>query len=195
MTRARGPSPAPLIVIIRGPIGAGKTTLMRGLARRAPYRFWALDTDALNGGHPQDDHGEHLDTEWPLEIEIVALHARIVLGRGLNLVLDPGLLLTKREVDRFLRLVGRTRRDPRVILYRLTVTPEEAIRRKATVKPAFIRAAHRGWQPTPVTGEIVIDTNGLTPKQVLREALRELVARTAPLDSARSRARQFGRKT
>jgi AAA domain len=164
------------IVIIRGPIGAGKTTLLRGLARAARYRFWALDTDAAESYHPSDPAGEHLDDEWPAEIEILALHAKIVLGRGRNLVLDPGLLLTSRNVDRFLQLAGRSRRDPRVVLLRLTVSPEEALRRKKELRPSYIRASHRGWQPTGVAGETVIDTEGLSPLGVLRAAHRALRA-------------------
>lgn len=174
MKRLRGAGPKPLIVIIRGPMGAGKTTLMRGLARRSPYRFWALDADAVMDGHPSDPHGDHLDTEWPLEIEILALHARIILGRGLNMVVDSGDLPSVKEVDRFLRLIGRSRREPNVVLFRLVVATEEAVRRKTTVSPRYIRAAHRGWQTKPIPDEIVIDTNGLTPAQVRRIGLRAM---------------------
>lgn len=170
-------SPRPLVVLIRGPIGAGKTTLMRGLARRSPYRLWALDTDAATEGHPSDPYGEHLEDEWPIEIEILALHARIVLGRGRNLVLDPGLLLTPQTVDRFLHLIGRSRRDPRVVLFRLTAAPEEAVRRKTTVRAAYVRASHRGWQPTPTPGEVVISTDGLSRRAVLEAAMRALKRR------------------
>lgn len=166
--------PKPLIVIIRGPMGAGKTTLMRGLARRSHYRFWALDADAVTDGHPSDPHGEHLDTEWPLEIEILALHARIILGRGLNMVVDSGDLPTAKEVDRFLGLIGRSRREPSVVLFRLMVATEEAVRRKITVSPAYLRAAHRGWRTQPIPGEIVIETSGLNQNEVLRVARREL---------------------
>lgn len=160
-------------------MGAGKTTLMQGLARHSPYHFWALDADAAMDGHPSDPHGDHLDTEWPLEIEILALHARIILGRGLNMVVDSGDLPTVKEVDRFLRLIGRSRRDPNVVLFRLVVATEEAVRRKTTVSPRHVRAAHRGWQTRPIPGELVIDTNGLNPAQVRRQALAALKMRTA----------------
>lgn len=167
----------PLIVIVRGPMGSGKTTLMRGLARDSPYRLWALDADAATEGHPSDPYGEHLATEWSIELEILALHSRIVLGRGINLVIDSGELLHKSNVDRFLRLMGRSRRDPRVVLFRLAVSPEIAVRRKTTVKPANVRASHQGWQPSPVPGEIVIDVDHLTAREVLGVALRALRAR------------------
>lgn len=164
----------PLIVIVRGPMGAGKTSLMQGLAHRSPYHFYALDTDAATGFHPQDPHGENLDTEWYPEIDIVTLHARIILGRGLNLVLDPGLFLTVREVDRFLRGVGRSRNDPRVILIRLTVAPKEAARRKSSVARSYVYAAHRGWQPKAIPGELVIPTEGKSRVLVQEIALRSL---------------------
>lgn len=162
---------SPLVVVIRGPMGAGKTTLLRGLARSRRYRFYGLDADAAGAFHPADPYGVHLDDEWPLEIEILALHARIILGRGLNLLTDPGELLTRREVDRFLRRIGRSRRDPRVILLRLTVSAEAAVARKTTVAASYVAASHKGWQPTPVRGEIVIGTDRLTPVQVRRVAL------------------------
>jgi hypothetical protein len=170
----------PIVVIIRGPIGAGKTTLMRGLARGRRYRFWPLDTDAATSFHPSDPHGEHLDTEWEPEIDILALHAKIVLGRGLNLVLDPGLFLTAANVDRFLRRVGRSRHERSVVLLRLVVGVDEAIRRKTTVGPFYMRASHKGWQPRAVPGEFRIDTNGRSTAWVLREALRAVRARVGP---------------
>ncbi len=181
------------LVLIRGPIGSGKTTLMRGLARRDPTRTWVLDCDAANSHHPGDPTGEHLRLEWPLEIELLALHARIVLGRGLDLVMDPGLLLTRRHVDRFLRLVGRTRQDPQVVLIRLSVSVPEAVRRKTTLKPSYVRASHRGWVTRPVAGEIVIETDGRTCEEVLAQATAALrsrsVLRTEPRRHRRASTR------
>jgi len=167
----------PLLVIIRGPIGAGKTTLMRALARDHRLRFWVLDTDAANSHHPPDPSGEFLDQEWNLEIEVLALHARLVLGRGLNLVMDPGLLLTTKKVDRFLRKTGRRRSDPRVVLFRLTASAREAVRRKSTLPPAYVRASHRGWVTRPVRGELLIETDGRTPEQVAAIARKLLRGR------------------
>jgi hypothetical protein len=84
--------------------------------------------------------------------------------------MDTGDLLTVREVDRFLRLIGRSRSDPRVVLLRLAVSTEEAMRRKTTVRVSYVRASNLGWQPTPVRGEVVIDTDGKSAQAVLREA-------------------------
>lgn len=164
-------------MIIRGPMGAGKTTLLRGLGRHTKYRFWVLDADAAGSFHPGDPYGEHLKDEWPLEIEILGLHAKIILGRGLNLITDSGDMLTRREVDRFLRIVDRSRADPRVIMFRLTVSVDNAVARKTTVAAAYVRASNKGWQPLPVRGEIVIDTNGLSASQVRSRAVKEIDAR------------------
>lgn len=164
----------PLIVILRGPIGAGKTTLMRGLEGKAPWRFYALDTDAASSHHPPDLRGEWLDQEWDTDIDILALHAKLILGRGLNLVLDPGLLLTTNNVDRFLRRIARSRSDRSVVLIRLDVAAPEAVRRKTTLPAAYVRASHRGWVTRPVQGEIVVDTNGKSRPLVLREARRAI---------------------
>jgi hypothetical protein len=169
----------PFLVIIRGPIGAGKTTLMRELERDRALRFWALDTDGAAEFHPGDPTGEWLDQEWDPEIDLLALHAKLVLGRGLNLVMDPGLLLTAAKVDRFLRRVRRKRSDPKVVLFRLVVTTPEAVKRKTTLKPQYVRASHKGWITRPVRGEVVIETNGKTPRQiasVARKVLRERIA-------------------
>jgi hypothetical protein len=166
----RWSSHRPAVVIIRGPIGAGKTALMRGLEGRPPWRFFALDCDAVSSHHPGDPEGTHLDTEWDVEIDILALHSKLILGRGLNLVLDPGLLLSARKLDRFLRGIGRARGDPRVALIRLTVPTAEAIRRKSDLPSRYVRASHQGWVTRPVPGEIVIDTRGLSAVRVLRLA-------------------------
>lgn len=161
---------SPLIVMVRGPIGAGKTALMRGLARDRLWGFYALDADAALSHTLEDPMGEHLDFEWPICIDILALNAKIVLGRGRNLVMDPGQFLTSANVDRFLRTVGRSRNDPRVISVRLTVPVAEAVRRKTTLEPRYVRASHKGWVTRPIPGEVVIDTGGKTKAQVLREA-------------------------
>ncbi len=170
-------SGSPWVVIIRGPIGAGKTTLMRGLEGRPPWRFYALDTDAACSHHPEDPRGEWLDQEWDPEIDLLAIHAKLILGRGLNLVLDPGLLLSTKNVDRFLRRIGRARRDPRVVLFRLDVATPEAAKRKTTLPASYVVASHEGWVTRPVPGEVVIDTNGRTGAQVLRFARRSLAER------------------
>ncbi len=166
-----------LVVILRGPIGAGKTTLMRGLEGKPPWRFYALDTDAATSHHPPDLRGEWLDQEWDLEIALLAIHAKLILGRGLNLVLDPGLLLTTQKVDRFLRRIGRTRRDPRVLLVRLDVTTAEAARRKTTLPVSYVEASHKGWVTRPVPGEVVIETSGRIAAEVLSVARGALKGR------------------
>lgn len=167
-------------MMIRGPIGAGKTALMRGLARDSRWGFHALETDAALSHVPGDPQGKHLDFEWPICIDIIALNAKIILGRRLNLVMDPGQFLTAAHVDRCLRQLGRSRKEREVVLLRLTVPVEEAVRRKTTLKPAYVRGSHKGWVTMPIPGEVVIDTAGKDRAQVLREAkiaLRERAPR------------------
>ena len=166
-----------LVVIIRGPMGAGKTTLMNGLAKVRSYHFWVLDTDAATAALPPDPNGDHLGEEWQLECQILGKFARAILAYGLNVVLDPGTLLTRREVDIFLRAAGRRRGDPRVILIRLGVPLEEAVRRKTTVRASYVRASNLGWQPAKVPGEIFIDTTGRSATQVLSMAKHALRGR------------------
>lgn len=155
-------------------MGAGKTTLMRGLAKVRSYHFWVLDTDAATGALPPDPNGDHLGEEWQLECRILGMFARVILAYGLNVVLDPGTLLTRREVDTFLHAAGRRRADPRVVLFRLGVPIEEAVRRKTTVRASYVRASNLGWQPTRVAGEIFLDTTGRSAAQVLSIAKRAL---------------------
>ena len=165
-----------LVVIVRGPIGSGKSTLLRGLEGRPPWRFWYLDIDAQSG-HPADPFGKYQRRETPVEIDILGLHAKLVLGRGLNLALDQNFQTTV-QVDRFLRTIGRSRRDPRVVMFRLDVDTEEAVRRKTTLRPSYVRASHRGFHLYPISGELVVETTGLTSREVLksvRSALNDRV--------------------
>ncbi|MCI4347010.1 MAG: ATP-binding protein [Thermoplasmata archaeon] len=155
-----------LVVIVRGPIGSGKSTLLRGLAGKPPWRFWYLDTDAQSG-HPSDPSGEFQRRETPVEIDILGLHAKLTLGRGLNLALDQNFQTTV-QVDRFLRSIGRNRGDPRVVMFRLTVDTDVAVRRRRTLRPSYVRASHRGFHLYPIPGELVVETTGLTSRQVLR---------------------------
>jgi Fe-S cluster assembly ATPase SufC len=169
----------PFLVIIRGPMGSGKSTLRQALAGKPPWHLYPLDGDAVTGHHPPDPFGEWLDQEWNTDIDILALHAKLTLGRGLSLVTDTGDLLSSHKVERFLHRIGRSREDPRVVLLRLEVKTAEAVRRKATLKPSYVRASHKGWVTRPVHGEVVIETDGKTPGQVARMARRVLRDRMA----------------
>ena len=180
----------PLLVLLRGPIGAGKTTLLKGWEGRPPWRFFALEGDAAEAHHPADPTGEWLDQEGDTEIDILGLHARLVLGRGLNLLVDAGMLLTASKVDRFLRRTHRTRTDPRVVLLRLSVSTPEAVRRKTTLRPAYVRASHRGWVTRPIRGEIVLETTGRSERQVRREATEALALRAGRPPATPDRARR-----
>jgi predicted kinase len=164
-----------LVVNVRGPIGSGKTTLCRGLEGRPPWRFWYLDVDRALWGHPPDLRGDYIRTETAPELEIIALHTKMVLGRGYNVVLDHNFW-TPAQARRLLRGIGRGPRDRRVALIRLTVDTDEAVRRKRTLKPSYVRASHAGFQLHPVSGEIVVDTSGKTPRTVLLEVRRMLTS-------------------
>ena len=168
----------PLLVVIRGPIGAGKSTLRRRLANKPPWNLFPLDGDAVSGHHPPDPTGEWLDQEWDTDIDLLALNAKIILGRGINLVTDTGDLLNPSKVARFLRHAGRRLADPRVVLLRLRVSTREAVRRKTTLRPSYVRASHRGWVTLPIRSEIVIDTDGKSPGEVTEEARRVLRVRS-----------------
>jgi hypothetical protein len=143
---------------------------VHGLDRVRTGGFWALESDAALAYHPSDLHGKHPEHFQP-EVDILALHGRIVLDRGRNLLLEFGYV-SRVHLDRFLRGIGRARRDPRVLLLRLTVDPSVAVRRKASLTARYVRASHRGWQPEPVPEEVVIDTNDLRPAHVLDAARR-----------------------
>jgi hypothetical protein len=120
--------------------------------------------------------------ETPTEIDILGLHAKLVLGRGLNLALDQNFQ-TSSQVDRFLRWIGRSRTDSRVVMLWLAVDTDEAVRRKTTLRPSYVRASHEGFHLYPIPGELIVETTGLTPREVL------LSVRSALKDRAGSRAR------
>lgn len=176
-------------------MGAGKSTLLRSLAKVRAYRFYVLDADAAGAFHPSDAHGEHLKHDWPIEVKILALHAKIAVARGFNLLTDPGELLTRREVDRFLRIAGRSRRDPRVVLIRLEVGPDAAVARKTKYSARYVRASNLGWHPAPVSGEVVIETDHMSPTQVRRVALTAIRDRVGPsYVCRRPRVRRFPKR-
>ena len=156
-----------LVVIVRGPMGSGKSTLLRQLKGRRPWRFWCVNSDEALSAHPGDPWGEFERTETTVDIDILALFAKVILGRGLSLLLEQNFQTTG-QVDRFLRAIGRSRRHPRVLLLRLTVDTEEAVRRKPTVVPAYIRASHRGFHLHPFPEEVVIETTAKNARQVQR---------------------------
>jgi hypothetical protein len=171
--RGRSAPGGGFVVNVRGPIGSGKTTLLRGLHRRPPWRFWSLYADAALSPHPGDPWGKYVRQETASEIDILGLHAKLILGRGLNLLVDQNFQ-TPAQIDRFLRCIGRDRRDPRVVMLRLTVDTEEAVRRKTTLRHSYVQASHKGFHLHPMPGELVIDTTGRTPRQVLRSVRNAL---------------------
>jgi hypothetical protein len=55
-----------------------------------------------------------------------------------------------------------------VVLIRLTVGVEEAVRRKRDLPEARVRELHEKWQTRPVEGEIVSPTEGFSTHEVTR---------------------------
>jgi 8-oxo-dGTP diphosphatase len=86
---------------------------------------------------------------------------------GGPLLVDAGLR-DAQHVDRILKRSGRHRGDQDVVLIRLAVGAEEAVRRKRDLPEERVRELHEKWQTRPISGEIVLPTEGIPSLAVAR---------------------------
>jgi XRE family aerobic/anaerobic benzoate catabolism transcriptional regulator len=175
----REEDPAPVIIVLLGLRGAGKTTVGRRLARRMRLRFVELDQriEARAGmklGELFSLHGEEFYRELERQtlIELLAGRQSMVLAAGGGLVTAPdtyGLLLREvttvwlkaRADDYWTRVMKQGDRRP------IDQHPQarDALRQLVTRRdPLYARA------------DITVDTTALTPDQVVDRLERVLRA-------------------
>lgn len=120
------------------------------------------------------------DAEFQLLLDEVGTRVARLLSQAPVLV-DAGLR-DPAHVDRVLGPTGLRRDSEGVLLVRLTVGLDEAIRRKSTLPEARVRELHEKWQTRPIAGEVVIPTEGASAEEVSRAFERVLRIRFGSLD-------------
>jgi hypothetical protein len=152
------------VVLVRGPCGSGKSTLCRTWAGRAPYGLRLLATDEVQArvdfpNLPDEREFNLVLDQLGLEISHRLSDSPLLVDAGLR---DP------EHIDRALRPSGRHRGDLEVVLIRLTVGVEEAVRRKRDLPEARVRELHEKWQTRPAEGETVLPTEGFAEREISR---------------------------
>jgi chloramphenicol 3-O-phosphotransferase len=177
---------APLLVVINGPIGVGKTTVsiaLAGLLEGQGRRAAAIDIDELWAmvDHQKPRKGGVL--QWSLSRRGAAVLADEFFADGVDVVIVNGPFYQREERDQLLERL-RTRVDVRYVT--LTVPFEEALRR-TQADPDSRRDASRerewlgkhheraamSFPPLRET-DLIVDTSALTREDVAAAIVRSL---------------------
>jgi predicted kinase len=149
------------LLVLRGPMGSGKTTTARSLSRKPPYWFVHLRSDAPPAHFQQED----LEERRRLQLAMWGQWTRALLEEGQNTILDCDLQLPT-EMGALAQGAGTPWPGDRLILIRLSASVEEAIRRLPAKAPEEIAGFHLTWGAKTIPGEIQVDTDGLDPEKV-----------------------------
>ena len=164
------------LIVIRGPPGAGKTSLSEDLFRKLPGKAWVLHKDWFQF---------HLMKELPnkgrgnaFELELVEAMAALLLRKGFTVIID-GVYGGPRGHLKLNRLkrIARTYRAKYLQVF-LDVSLEKCIQRNLRRKKRIPESHLRKWYGWlyEAHGErgIVIESNKLTRKQTLRAIMAAL---------------------
>jgi adenylate kinase len=174
----------PLLIVVRGVCGSGKSTLSRNLCKYSPNEFVAFETDAtrnLTLATMTPGLGA-LDREYGKRLAAAAARAAFEADR--NLVVDCDYQ-NEADMQGLLRRVGELVPEQNLVLLRLTVGTDLAVRRKLadptwhsgeleSYRESEVRRCHRDFTPLPLSDEVVIPTDGLSENQVLVLALTRI---------------------
>jgi predicted kinase len=158
-----------VIIVVSGPIGSGKSTLSRGVARELEARGQAtavIDLDLLYAMQAEVEHGSRsAPARWLAARHAAATLAESFIADGVAIVVIDGSFQTV-EDRQDLRAAFTSRPD--AIFVTLRVSYEEALRRAQldptrgrSRDPAFLGPYYRGVAAAMASvhdGDLVIDT-------------------------------------
>lgn len=162
------------LLVLRGPMGSGKTTVSRLLSRKPPYWFVHLRSDAP----PCHVERPDLRERRVLQLAMWARWTRALIEEGQNTLLDCDLQ-TRAEADQLAQGAGVQWPGDRMIMIRLSVSEGGAVRRLPGRNPSEVSRFHAAWGAPSISGEFHADTEDKTPDGVAA-FLREELARRWP---------------
>jgi adenylylsulfate kinase-like enzyme len=176
------------LVVITGPVASGKNTTAHGLAALARARGFlaaSIDLDELvfmiNGPDWLSTTSQH----WQRARRLAARMVQTLLDDGAHMVVLAGPFFTQESRDDLLAQLHGAGTPTYVMLH---VSLEESYRRIEsdltrvfTKDREFTRGRYESieWDKQPNT-DIVVETDGMTPSQVLEKVSLSLVAAVAP---------------
>jgi hypothetical protein len=166
----------PLLIVITGPVGAGKSTTGLALARslrRPDYAVATIDLDQVYGFvRQQDGYGE--PTAWARARAGAAGLANALFDTGMSAVIVEGEFFNPEELG---RLAAPIQANVRHYFFTLRLAYERALERVqgdpsrgASRDPAFLKLLHAHFTqslPFLEARSIVIDTDDLAQDQVV----------------------------
>jgi shikimate kinase len=173
----------PLLIIVTGPVGAGKSTTSVALAhalRRSDVSVAVIDLDLMYGFVRQKDgYGEQ--TAWTRARSGAGALANALLASTMSIVIVEGEFFTAHELNTLLAPIPP---DIEHRFFTLRLSYEQALvrvqadpSRGASKDPVVLRSLHASFaQALPFLEEasVVIDTNTLTQEEVVAELVAAL---------------------
>ncbi len=166
----------PLLIIITGPVGAGKSTTSSALARalrRPDFDIAVIDLDQMYlFVRQQDGYGE--PTAWARARRGAAALVNALLDTDMSMVIVEGEFFNAEELG---ALTGPIHAHIVRYFFTLSLSYEHALKRVqadptrgASKDPAFLKSLHEDFAqalPFLKAASIVIDTDHLTQDEVI----------------------------
>ncbi|HEU5102206.1 MAG TPA: zeta toxin family protein [Roseiflexaceae bacterium] len=166
----------PLLIIITGPVGAGKSTTSLALARslrRPDFDVAAIDLDQMYGFvRQQDGYGE--PSAWARARAGAAALANALFDTGISVVIVEGEFFNAEELG---TLKSPTHAGVALCFFTLRLSYERALERVqgdpsrgASKDPSFLKGLHTHFAqalPFLEAESVVIDTDDLTQDEVV----------------------------
>jgi shikimate kinase len=165
----------PLLIIITGPVGAGKSTIGLGLARslrRPDFAVAVIDLDQMYGFVRQQE-GYDDPAAWARARHGAAALANCLFTTGMSAVIVEGEFFTAQELGMVAAVEAKVTR----CFFTLKLSYEPALKRVqgdpsrgASKDPAFLKWLHESFAqalPFLEAESVVVDTDELTQDQVV----------------------------
>ena len=166
----------PLLIIITGPVGAGKSTIGLGLARslrRPDFAVAVIDLDQMYGFVRQQE-GYDDPAAWARARHGAAALANCLFTTGMSAVIVEGEFFTAQELG---MVTAAVEANVMRCFFTLKLSYERALKRVqgdpprgASKDPAFLKWLHESFAqalPFLEAESVVVDTDELTQDQVV----------------------------